>query len=77
MTTTVLITVGLLFAAALYGSLTIYGLRTGRMWALSNVAERDKDPDWFWGWAVINGGTAAISALGFLLMLTVNVFGRP
>jgi hypothetical protein len=75
MTTAASVTLVFLIAAALFGSITTYGLITGKMLALGNFAEREKEPDWFWGWAIINGGTAVAATLGFLLM-ALTFFGR-
>jgi hypothetical protein len=72
-----IVTIGFLLGALLFGAATVYGLKTGKMWAYSDFARRDTDPDWFWGWAIINGAAAALSAVGFLLMLAVRLFGSP
>ena len=77
MTTTTYVTIGFLFAAVLFGGITVHGLKTGQMLALGDFAKREKDPDWFRGWAIINGGTAAMAAIGFLLMVAVSIFGQP
>jgi hypothetical protein len=61
-----------LIATLLFGGVTAYGLRTGKMLAFYDFARREDDLSWFRFWAFANGGLAVLCLSAFLVTLAVG-----
>ena len=74
----IILTIAVAVGALLFGASTFHGLKTGKIRAFGNVyADRTKEPDWFWGWVIINGASAVGCVFALCLSIAVVLFGRP